>query len=98
MSAFVHYLVCYDIPQDKIRKKFFEMLKDLGLVPLQKSVFYGSLLPLEVKTLEENCRKMLCSETDRCFWFACRLNFEEIQKCVGYKGFTFIEADGHGCL
>jgi CRISPR-associated protein Cas2 len=98
MSAYVHYLVCYDIPADKTRKKFFEALKDLGLVPLQKSVFYGCLLPQEVKSLEQTSKKMLSSETDKCFWFACHLDIEGIKKCVGYKNLTFVEPDGHGFL
>lgn len=43
MSIYVKYLVCYDISDTKIRKKFSDCLKDLGLVSLQESVFYGDL-------------------------------------------------------
>ena len=39
-AAYVRYLVCYDIVDNKKRKKFADFLKDLGLIPLQKSVFY----------------------------------------------------------
>jgi len=39
MSIYVKYLVCYDITDGRIRKKFSDSLKDLGLVPLQESVF-----------------------------------------------------------
>ena len=42
MSIYVKYLVCYDISDTKIRKKFSDCLKDLGLVSLQESVFYDA--------------------------------------------------------
>lgn len=48
MSIYVKYLVCYDISDTKIRKKFSDCLKDLGLVSLQESVFYGDLKKTEV--------------------------------------------------
>ena len=46
---YTHFLICYDIPNTPKRTKFAEMLKDLGLVALQKSVFYGVLKPEEFK-------------------------------------------------
>lgn len=39
MSQYTRYLVCYDIEDSKVRRRFFSFLKDLGLVPLQESVF-----------------------------------------------------------
>lgn len=43
MSLYVKYLVCYDISNTRTRSKFFDFLKDLGLTPIQKSVFFGDL-------------------------------------------------------
>ena len=34
-------IVSYDISNTKKRNKFFEELKDLGLISIQKSVFWG---------------------------------------------------------
>ena len=48
MGMYAKYLVCYDIVDNKRRKRFSDALKDLGMVPMQKSVFYGDLKGAEV--------------------------------------------------
>lgn len=45
MSIYAKYLVCYDVSSNSRRKKFSDALKDLGLVSMQGSVFYGDLKP-----------------------------------------------------
>lgn len=52
MSLYVKYLVCYDISNTRTRSKFFDFLKDLGLTPIQKSVFFGDLKTPEVRSLK----------------------------------------------
>ena len=37
---YTHFLICYDIPNTPKRTKFAEMLKDLGLVALQKYMLW----------------------------------------------------------
>ena len=37
MGMYAKYLVCYDIVDNKRRKRFSDALKDLGMVPMQKS-------------------------------------------------------------
>lgn len=98
MSIYAKYLVCYDVSSNSRRKKFSDALKDLGLVPMQGSVFYGDLKPAEVRALARTAEKMLEPEEDKCFWFACRLDPADIQKCVGYTDWTYAEADGHGVI
>jgi CRISPR-associated protein Cas2 len=44
-------LVSYDIENNKIRSKLFDKLKDFGLRPLQKSVFWGRIRKPEEKLL-----------------------------------------------
>ena len=54
---YTHFLICYDIPNTPKRTKFAEMLKDLGLVALQKSVFYGALTATERHALDVNFQR-----------------------------------------
>lgn len=91
-------MVCYDIPDNKVRNRFASSLKDLGLVPLQKSVFYGDLKPAEVKALSKLAKDTLDDNDDRCFWFPCHLNTNTLSDCIGYKHFKYDEPDGHGFL
>ncbi|MCT7468282.1 CRISPR-associated endonuclease Cas2 [Aliarcobacter cryaerophilus] len=42
MAIFYEVLVSYDIEDNKNRKKLFEVLKDMGLNSIQKSVFWES--------------------------------------------------------
>lgn len=94
MSIFTKYLVCYDIDSDRTRSRFFDALKDLGLVPLQKSVFYGELNPAELRELWKMSRKMLDEDTDKCFWIPCSIKTEAMRQFIGYKNFRYIASDG----
>ena len=110
MSQYTRYLVCYDIQDSKVRRRFFSFLKDLGLVPLQESVFYGDLKPAEARSLGIRAAEMLdsstslalsCfskSSTDKCFWFPCSLDVDRMRTCVGYKHFVYEDPDGYGFL
>ncbi len=93
MSLYVKYLVSYDIADNKIRKKFFDSLKDLGLVPVQKSVFYGDLKQAEVKALNKLSKKMIRAD-DSCLYFPCHLSVCDIKKCEGFENFLYDEPDG----
>jgi CRISPR-associated protein Cas2 len=44
-------IVAYDIDDNKQRKDVFEQLRDLGLHPVQKSVFWGRVLPAEHRAI-----------------------------------------------
>ena len=98
MSQYTRYLVCYDIQDSKGRRRFFSFLKDLGLVPLQESVFYGDLKPAEARSLGIRAAEMLDSSTDKCFWFPCSLDVDRMRTCVGYKHFVYEDPDGYGFL
>lgn len=98
MGIYAKYLVCYDVSSNSRRKKFSDALKDLGLVGMQGSVFYGDLKPAEVRAMARTAEKLLDSKEDKCFWFPCRLEAEDIQKCIGYAEWHFEEADGHGTI
>lgn len=98
MSIYAKYLVCYDVSSNSRRKKFSDALKDLGLVSMQGSVFYGDLKPAEVQALARKAAELLDPKEDKCFWFPCRLEVKDIQKCIGYDDWSFAEVDGHGTI
>ncbi|TGK12367.1 CRISPR-associated endonuclease Cas2 [Leptospira fletcheri] len=54
MKNFIEILVCYDIESNRIRKKVSDMLKDFGLVSIQKSVYWGWVIPAEKKAILHN--------------------------------------------
>lgn len=74
------------------------LMKDLGLVPSQESVFYGDLKPAEARSLGIRAAEMLDSSTDKCFWFPCSLDVDRMRTCVGYKHFVYEDPDGYGFL
>lgn len=95
MGIYSKYLICYDIEQDKTRKKFFEGMKDLGLVPIQQSVFYGDLTYSEFTALKRLAKDMLDAKTDKCLWLRCTLEVNEVKKFIGYNNFSYSEPDGY---
>ena len=80
MLIYAKYLVCYDVSSNSRRKKFSDALKDLGLVSMQGSVFYGDLKPAEVRALARKTAELLDPKEDKCFWFPCRLEPASRQK------------------
>lgn len=75
------YLISYDIEDSKSRTKLFEELKDLGLLNIQKSVFYGELSKSEIKVVKELFKK-LCDDGDRAFLCRCEIDLDDTH---GYK-------------
>jgi len=51
--------VFYDIPDDRIRLKVADALKDYGLIRLQKSVFIGQLSRNRAEELSEYLRDLV---------------------------------------
>jgi len=98
MHYYTKYLVCYDIEDNKKRKKFSDQLKNLGLVRLQKSVFYGELNKAEHKALVRYANELLDPATDKFFWTTTSLDKDQLDKGIGYKEFCYIPPDGHVIL
>ena len=94
MSQYAKYLICYDVESDRKRRKLFDSLKDIGLVPIQKSVFYGDLKPPEFRDMKKNVAALL-DEGDRCLWIQCTLPVDLVRTCPGYEHFSYIEPDQH---
>jgi len=78
-------LVSYDIENTKNRTKLFKKLKDMSLVSIQKSVFWGHLNKAEeasvVRLLETFCEK-----TDKAFIARVKLSQQVNQNnSIGYN-------------
>lgn len=95
MSIYNHYLVCYDVADNKTRKRMFEFLKDLGLVALQKSIFWGQLTRAELSALKREAKKELDPDTDKMFWIITQLNADKLKEGLGYDKFVHVDADGN---
>ena len=95
MGIYTKYLICYDIEENKVRKKFFDGMKDLGLIPIQQSVFYGDLNNAEFNAMKSLASELLNENKDKCLWIKCNLAESEIKGCVGYKEFEYDEPDGY---
>ena len=58
-------LVVYDIANDSLRNKIAEILKDFGLMRIQKSAFIGYLSSQERKDLEKGLSRKSLEGNDR---------------------------------
>jgi CRISPR-associated protein Cas2 len=86
-------LVTYDISDTKNRNKFFEYLKDVGLVSIQKSVFWGFILPSEKKTIELLIKNHCDIATDKAIVINVTLG-KNIENMFGYTKGDFIHPQG----
>lgn len=84
MALYYEVLVSYDIEENKNRKKLFDELKDMGLVSIQKSVFWGHLKVAEIKILPHLFEKY-CNDGDKSFFVRANLSKEILQNSFGYE-------------
>ena len=75
-------IVSYDIENNKNRKKLFEELKDLGLVSIQKSVFWGYVLLSEKRVIRQ-LFNIYCDKMDKAFLVNVNLD-RNLNDCFGY--------------
>jgi len=61
----VKVLVVYDITDDSLRLKIAEILKDMGLIRIQKSAFIGEMTSQEREDMEEVLRRQSLGPSDR---------------------------------
>lgn len=81
MSIRTQVLAAYDVSDNKARKELTERLKDLGLVPIQKSVMWGYLSKAEqsaaMRLIED-----LIEKNDRAFLLRVNLT-DQLNAFVG---------------
>ena len=80
-------IVAYDIEDNKKRTALFELLKDFGLKPVQKSVFWGRVLQAEERAIVAELSLRLSEQTDK--GFVIRANLSELKAKVGYETIDF---------
>lgn len=77
-------LVSYDIEDNKQRKKLHNELKDLGLLAIQKSVFWGHLNKAEESAVRR-LFKQYCREGDKAFVARIKLAAQIKLNSFGYS-------------
>jgi CRISPR-associated protein Cas2 len=85
MKLYNEVMVCYDIEDNKIRTRLFGRLKDLGLRPIQKSVFWGHLNAAEERAVLRCFRDELDKATDRAFLVRAPLAEAAERNSFGYE-------------
>ena len=85
----MQYLIAYDIENTKNRTKLFEKLKDFGLKPVQKSLFYGELSNAE-KLSVKIFLKQYCLDGDKAIITAVSLKIEDT---LGYEKDDFTKKE-----
>ncbi len=81
-------IVSYDISDTKKRNKFFDELKDLGLISIQKSVFWGYVLGSEKRIIKELFKTYCDKDTDKAFISNASLD-KDLKNCFGYDADDF---------
>ena len=56
------YLACYDITDNRVRNKVFNLLLDYGLKNIQYSVFWGYLSSLETTAVKQEIPALLAKD------------------------------------
>ncbi len=92
MALYFEVLVSYDIEENKNRKKLFDELKDMSLVSIQKSVFWGHLKEAEFKMLPHLLDKY-CGKGDKAFFVKAKLSKEILKNSFGYEKQDFEEKE-----
>ena len=84
------YLLCYDIGETKKRHRLFERLKDYGMIPVQKSVFWGDINIAEKRTIERLIKDTVTDEGDKVLFFAVEA-FHKTTFMQGHQPEEFVE-------
>ncbi|MFN3603240.1 MAG: CRISPR-associated endonuclease Cas2 [Leptonema sp. (in: bacteria)] len=84
-------LVCYDISDNKRRQKLVKKLKDLGLMNIQESVFWGRILLAEERALKRIFDEVLSRDEDKIFFLKTDLSRQIRNNSFGYSNFEIFE-------
>jgi len=95
---FHEVIVCYDVTESRRRKKLFEGLKDIGLMPLQKSVFHGWLMLTDEKDVNLLFERVLDKETDKAFCIRTKLTDNFSINTFGHKPFEIQELKSYDTI
>lgn len=93
MENYKEVIVCYDVSLTRRRNKLFKRLKSFGLTDIQKSVFWGRLLPAEIQAIVRVFNELLDQESDRAFILDTRLAEQIKGRSFGMKPEFFEERE-----
>ncbi len=94
---YTQVIIAYDIADNKKRNKFYDKLKDFGLLPIQKSVFWGYILPSERKSIISMYKEYCDMASDKVIMVNAALE-QNIQDCFGYSKEFFRKPDDYDIL
>lgn len=72
------YYVVYDIHANELRLRTIQILKDHGLVRIQKSVFCGKLSHQNKKDILESVKQVIASDDSFYILTSCKVCFGKI--------------------
>lgn len=84
-DIYCEILVGYDVQKDKSRNLLANALKDIGLISIQKSVFWGYATLADRKAIQSKFSEFLDQAEDRAFIIP--VNFRE--RILGGAGFGY---------
>jgi len=84
MRLMTEYIVAYDIEDNKDRTKLFDELKNCGLAPIQKSVFWGFITKAEATSIQKLLEKYT-DNTDRSFMIKASMCSSPKEHIIGYS-------------
>jgi CRISPR-associated protein Cas2 len=90
MNLEIEIIICYDIEDNKKRQKLYNLLKRFGLFPIQKSVFWGYILPMEKQAILREIEKYV-SEGDKVFLVQANLSNVIKDQSFGYNDPEFFK-------
>ena len=90
------YLICYDIRDNKIRKKIANLLLDLGLRDIQRSVYWGFLSRGETRAILREGKRLI-QDMDKLLITPVSMQNRE-KKHVGHEDDEFRDWSVHGSI
>lgn len=91
-------LVCYDIGDNKRRRKLVNELKDIGLIGIQESVFWGRVLNAELQTIKRILETLLKKQEDKAFILRVDLSKQIQNNNFGYTDLSIFEERDYDIL
>ena len=81
-------IVSYDIANSRNRTKLFNALKDAGLTPIQKSIFWGHVRKVEIRAIVRLLKEH-CKDNDKGFIARINLAAQIESQSSGYQNQDF---------
>lgn len=93
METYLEVIVCYDVALTRRRTKLFKRLKAFGLADIQKSIFWGRLLPAEIQAVRRVFDELLDKDSDKAFILNTHLAEQIKDRSFGMDTEFFVEKE-----